>query len=75
MKIIKQAKLSASQYGFCAGVSAKTVLHEFMRRVEHCFVRKKPALGSFLGIVGAFHNVTFRSFIAALQRLGMFIIW
>ena len=30
-----QAKLSASQYGFCAGVSTETALHEFVRRVEH----------------------------------------
>ena len=37
-----QAKLSASQYGFRAGVSTETVLLEFVRRVEHCLVRKKP---------------------------------
>ena len=30
-----QAKLSAPQYGFRAGVSTKTTLHEFVRRVEH----------------------------------------
>ena len=30
-----QAKFSASQYGFRAGVSTETVLHEFVRRVEH----------------------------------------
>ena len=66
-----QAKLFALQYGFCAGVSTKTVLHEFVRRGEHCLVRKKPALRIFLGIVGAFDNVTFRSFVAALQRLGI----
>ena len=66
-----QAKLSASQYGFHAGVSTETALHKFVRRVEHCLVRKKPALGIFLDIVGAFDNVTFRSFVAALQGLGM----
>ena len=37
-----QAQLSASQYGFRAGISMKTALHEFVRRVEHCLVRKKP---------------------------------
>ena len=66
-----QAKLSASQYGFRAGVSTETALHEFVRRVEHCLVRKKPALGIFLDIVGAFDYVTFRSFVAALRGLGM----
>ena len=66
-----QAKLSASQYGFRAGVSTETALHEFVRRVEHCLVRKKPALGIFLDIVGAFDNVTFRSFVAALREMGM----
>ena len=66
-----QAKLSASQYGFRAGVSTETALHEFLRRVEHCLGRKKPALFIFLDIVGAFDNVTFRSFVAALRRLGM----
>ena len=35
-----QAKLSASQYGFRAGVSTETASHEFVRRVEHCLVRK-----------------------------------
>ena len=66
-----QAKLSASQYGFRAGVSTETVLHEFVRRAEHRLVRKKLALGIFLDIVGAFDNVTFRSFVAALRGLGM----
>ena len=66
-----QAKLSASQYGFRAGVATKTALHEFVRRVEHCLVWKKPPLGIFLDIVGAFDNVTFRSFVAALRGLGM----
>ena len=37
-----QVKLSASQDGFCAGVSTKTALHEFVRRVEHPLARKKP---------------------------------
>ena len=27
------AKLSASHYGFCAGISTETALHEFVRRV------------------------------------------
>ena len=40
-----------------------------MRCVEHCLVRKKPALGIFQDVVGAFDNVTFRSFVAALQGL------
>ena len=39
-----QAKLSASQYGFHAGSSTETALHEFVRRVEHLIVRKKPTL-------------------------------
>ena len=30
-----QAKLSTSQYGFRAGMSTETALHEFVRRVEH----------------------------------------
>ena len=65
-----QAKLSASQYEFRAGVSMETALHEFVRRVEHCLIRKKPALGIFLDIAGAFDNVTFHSFVAALRGLG-----
>ena len=35
-----QAKLSASQYGFRAGITTETVLHEFARRL----VRKMPTL-------------------------------
>ena len=30
-----QAKLSASQYGFRAGISTETALHDFVHRVEH----------------------------------------
>ena len=52
-----QAKLSASQDGFRKGVSTETALHEFVRHVKHCVVRKKPALGIFLDILGAFDNV------------------
>ena len=66
-----QAKLSASQYGFRAGVATETALHEFVCHVEHCLVGKKPPLGIFLDIVSAFDNVTFRSFVAALRGLGM----
>ena len=44
-----QVKLSASQYGFPAGVSMKTALHEFVRRVEHCLVRKKVSFGYLCG--------------------------
>ena len=33
-----QAKLSASQYGYRAGISTETALHEFVRRVEHWLV-------------------------------------
>ena len=61
-----QAKLSASQYGFREGVSTETALHEFVRRVEHCLVRKKLALCIFLDIVGAFDNVIFCSFVAMI---------
>ena len=66
-----QAKLSASQYGFRAGVSTETALHKFVHRVEHCLGRKKPTLGIFLDIVGVFDNVTFRSFVVALRGLGI----
>ena len=66
-----QAKLSALQYGFRAGVATETVLPEFVLPVEHCLVRKKPAVGIFLDIVSTFDNATFRSFVAALRGLGM----
>ena len=52
MKIItyrRTGKLSASQYGFRAGVSTETALHEFVRRVEHCLVRKKAGFGYLPG--------------------------
>ena len=37
-----QTKLSASQYGFRAGVATKTALHDFVCHVEHCLVGKTP---------------------------------
>ena len=67
----EKAKLSASRYGFRAGVSTETALHEFVRRVEHCLVGKKPAVGIVQDIVGAFNNATFHGFVAALRGLGM----
>ena len=74
-----QAKLSASQYGFRAGVSTETALHELVHRLEHCVVRKKPALSFFFfDIVGAFNNFIFHGFVAALRGLGMskiFTLW
>ena len=42
-----------------------------MRRVEHCLVKKKPALGILLDIVGTFDNVTFRGIVMALRGLCM----
>ena len=69
-----QAKLSASQYGFRAGVSTETALHEFVRQLEHYLVKKKPASGIFLHIIGAFDNFAFRTFVAALRGLGTSII-
>ena len=36
-----QAKLSASQDGFCAGISTETALREFVRRVDHLTCSKK----------------------------------
>ena len=38
-----QAKLSASQYVFCAGVSTETALHKFVRRVEQRWSRGHKA--------------------------------
>ena len=57
-----QAKLSASQYEFCTGVSTETTLHQYVRRIEHCLNEKNPALGILSDVVGAVHNVTFRGF-------------
>ena len=38
-----QARFSAFQYGFTAGVSTETALHEFVRRIELSLARKKTA--------------------------------
>ena len=37
----------ALQYGFRAGVSVETALHEFVGREEHCLVRKKAGFEHF----------------------------
>ena len=66
-----QAKLSASQYSFRAGVATKTALHEFVCRVEHCLVGKRHLRVFSWILFWAFDNVTFRSFVAALRGLGM----
>ena len=64
-----QARFSAFQYGFRAGVSTETALHEFVRRIELSLVKKRTALGIFLDIVGAFDNITHSGIADALREL------
>ena len=66
-----QARLSAFQYGFRAGVSTETALHEFVRRIELSLAKKKTTLGIFLDIVGAFDNITHSGIADALRELGV----
>ena len=64
-----QARFSAFQYGFRAGVSTETALHEFVRRIELSLAKKRTALGIFLDIVGAFVNITHSGTAHALREL------
>ena len=64
-----QARFSAFQYGFRAGVSTETALHEFVRRIKLSLAKKRTALGIFLDIVGAFDNITHKGIADALQEL------
>ena len=57
------------QYGFRAGVSTETALHEFVQRIELSLAKKRTALGIFLDIVGAFDNITQKSIADALREL------
>ena len=57
------------QYGFKAGVSTKTALHEFVRRIELSLAKKRTALEIFLDIVGAFDNITHKGIADALREL------
>ena len=66
-----QARLSAFQYGFRAGVSTETALHEFVWRIERSLAKKKTALGIFLDIVGAFDSITHSGIADALRELGV----
>ena len=65
-----QAKLSASQYKFCANVSTKTVLHDFVLRVKHCLIKKKSVLDIFLDIARAFDIITFHGDCYGSARSG-----
>ena len=53
-----QARFSAFQYGFRAGVSTETAMHEFVRLIELSLANKRTALEIFLDIVGASDNIT-----------------
>ena len=71
-------RLSAFQYGFRAGVSTETALHEFLRRIELSLAKKRTALGIFLDIVGAFDNITHKGIAYALQELEVspfLVLW
>ena len=61
-----QARFSAFQYGFRAGVSTETALHEFVRRIELSLAKKRTSLGIYLDIVGAFDNITYKGIADAL---------
>ena len=62
-----QARFSAFQYGFRAGVSTQTALHEFIRRIELSLAKKRTALG--MDIVGDFDNITHSGIAHALREL------
>ena len=47
-----QAKLSASQYGFRAGVATETALHKFVALCEALPCLKKATFGYFPGYCG-----------------------
>ena len=64
-----QVRFSSFQYGFRAGVSTETALHEFVRRIELSLAKKRTALGIFLDIVGAFDNITHNDIADALREL------
>ena len=64
-----QARFSAFQYEFRAGVSTETALQEFVRRIELSLTKKRTALGMFLDIVGAFNNITHKGIAYALRDL------
>ena len=64
-----QARFSMFQYGFRAGVSTETALHEFVRRIELSLAKKRTALGIFLDIVGAFDNINLKGVADAFQEL------
>ena len=64
-----QARFSAFQYGFRAGVSTETALHLFVRRIELSLAKKRTALGIFLDIVGTFANITHSGIADALREL------
>ena len=66
-----QAKFSAFQYGFRAGVSTETAQHEFVRRIELSLAEKRTALGIILDIAGAFDNITHSGIADALRELKM----
>ena len=64
-----QARFSAFQYGFRAGISTKTALHEFVRRIELSLAQKRTALEVFLDMVGAFDNITLSGIADVLREL------
>ena len=66
-----QAKLSASQVWFSCWSFYGNCFAWICAPCGALPCLKKPPLGIFLDIVGAFDNVTFRSFVAALRGLGM----
>ena len=73
-----QARFSVFQYGFRAGVSTETALHEFVRRIELSLAKKRTALGIFLDIVGAFDNIAHNGIAGALRELkvsSFFVHW
>ena len=59
--------LSKKQFGFKRGTSTETALHKIAHTIERRIAKKGYVLGTFIGIEGAFDNVSFKAISDAIN--------
>ena len=60
--------LSKKQFGLKKGTSTETALHKVIHKIEKRIAKKGYVLGTFLDIVGAFDNVSFKAISEAIDQ-------
>ena len=69
--VLVERPLHQKQFAYRAGMSTETVLFQVVQSLEKFLKHKEIALGAFLAIERAFHNISFSAIITAARKRGL----